>query len=232
MDSILLGLVILLGLAVGVGLNYLGDWLPVQRGIEIQTGWQRPRYLLVMAFAAATSAWLWLNPHEDLGFWAALILLAYFGLIVIIDIEHKLILYPTVWFGLALNAMYGIYLHGWLNTLLGGLAGFGIMLVLYFFGDFVAKRMARMRNEELDEVALGFGDVNLAAIIGLLLGWPGILAGLVLAIFAGGVISILYVLVTVILRRYNVFAALPYGPYLVFGAVVLLFFRNAFLSGL
>jgi len=33
---------------------------------------------------------------------------------------------------------------------------------------------------ETDEVALGFGDVNLAGIMGLLLGWPGITAGLVI----------------------------------------------------
>ncbi|KAA3645654.1 MAG: hypothetical protein DWQ07_11995 [Chloroflexi bacterium] len=224
MDSILLGLIVLLGIAVGAGLNYLGDWLPQQRDIEMPIGWRRLRVWLVIILSALTSAWLWLNPHEDLGFWAALLLLAYFGLIVIIDMEHKLILYPTVWFGLVLGASYGIYLRGWLTTLLGGLAGFGIMLLLYFFGDFVARRLARVRNEELDEVALGFGDVNLAAIIGLLLGWPGILAGLVLAIFAGGAISILYVIFTYLLGRYQVFVALPYGPYLVFGAVVLLFF--------
>ena len=230
MDSILLGLVILLGVAVGIMLNFLGDWLPARRGIINSPGWRRVRYWMVLIGAAACSVWLWLTPSEELGYFAGLLLLTFFGLIVIIDIEHKLILFPTVWFGLGLCGLYGIFLHGWLTTLLGGLAGFGIMLVLFFFGDFVAQLIARIRKQELEEVALGFGDVNLAAIIGLLLGWPGIVGGIVLAIFVGGLVSILYIFFTVIMGRYRTFEALPYGPYLVFGAVVLLFFGDTLLG--
>lgn len=230
MDSILLGLVILLGVAVGVLLNFLGDWLPARRGIINPPGWRRARYWMVLIGAVACSVWLWLTPHEELGYLAGLLLLTFFGLIVIIDIEHKLILFPTVWVGLGLCGLYGIFLHGWLTTLLGGLAGFGIMLVLFFLGDFVAQLIARIRRQELEEVALGFGDVNLAAIIGLLLGWPGVVGGIVLAIFVGGLFSILYIIFTIIMGRYRTFEALPYGPYLVFGAVVLLFFGDSFLG--
>ena len=114
-------------------------------------------------------------------------------------------------------------MHGLIPTLLGGLAGFGIMLGFYYFGEFLARWFARRRGEVFDDVALGFGDVNLAGVIGLLLGWPGVMAGLFLAIMAGGIFSMLYIIYTVIMRRYTPFAAIPYGPFLIFGAVVLLY---------
>ena len=37
-----------------------------------------------------------------------------------------------------------------------------------------------------EDVALGFGDVHLSGILGLLLGWPGITGGLFVAIILGG----------------------------------------------
>ena len=110
-------------------------------------------------------------------------------------------------------------------TLLGGAAGYGIMLGLYWFGDVFARWLARRRGEELTEVALGYGDVNLAGILGLLLGWPGIVGGLLLAIIIGGVVSMVYLLLMVILRRYHSFMAIPYGPFMVISAVLLLYFQ-------
>jgi len=110
-------------------------------------------------------------------------------------------------------------------TLLGGAVGFGVMYGLYWFGDVFARWLARRRGELLTEVALGFGDVNLAGVLGLLLGWPGIVAGLLLAIIIGGVVSILYVILMVILRRYHTFMAIPYGPFMVISAILLLYFR-------
>jgi leader peptidase (prepilin peptidase)/N-methyltransferase len=78
----------------------------------------------------------------------------------------------------------------------------------------------------LSEVALGFGDVNLAGVMGLLLGWPGIVLGLVLAIFLGGFVSLIYIVIMLITRRYKTFAAIPYGPFLVLGGVILIYFRE------
>jgi leader peptidase (prepilin peptidase)/N-methyltransferase len=82
----------------------------------------------------------------------------------------------------------------------------------------------------LDDVALGFGDVNLSGILGLMLGWPLILTGLVLAIFVGGLVSLIYLLIMMILRRYQLFTALPYGPFLITGAFVMLFFGGSLLA--
>lgn len=85
------------------------------------------------------------------------------------------------------------------------------------------KVLSKSRGEEIEEIALGFGDVNLAGVIGLLLGWPGIIAGIILAILIGGVVSGGYLVLQVLRKKYQAYQALPYGPFLVLSAVVLLF---------
>ena len=114
-------------------------------------------------------------------------------------------------------------MHGIKDTLFGGGAGFGIMLALYYFGVLFTRLLSRRREEPMDEVALGFGDVNLSLILGLLLGWPGITAGLFFAVLAGGLGSGIYLLVNKLTRGYENFTAIPYAPFLLFGAMILIF---------
>jgi len=149
--------------------------------------------------------------------------MVYFALVAVIDIEHRLILHPVSLVGAVLGAISGTVLHGFLPTLLGGAAGFAIMLVLYLLGVVFLKWVSRRRGEPVDEVALGFGDVNLGGINGLLLGWPGIIAGLFLAILIGGLISGLYLVYQLVRRRYRAFAALPYGPFLILSVLYLVY---------
>jgi leader peptidase (prepilin peptidase)/N-methyltransferase len=96
------------------------------------------------------------------------------------------------------------------------------MLAFYFLGEVFVKYMSKKRNETIDEVALGFGDVNLAGITGLLLGWPVIILGLLFTILAGGLISLLVVVVMLIRRQYKAFSAIPYGPFMILSIFVLL----------
>jgi leader peptidase (prepilin peptidase)/N-methyltransferase len=155
------------------------------------------------------------------------VLLLYFGVVTVIDLEHRLILHPVSLVGAVLGLGLGFWLHGWKSTLAGGVAGFVMMFLLYFLGDLFARLIARIRGETLDEVALGFGDVNLAGVLGLVLGWPGIVGGLLLAIMLGGLFSLLFLFVSMIRRRYRTFTAIPYGPFLIASAVLLLFFRDS-----
>jgi leader peptidase (prepilin peptidase)/N-methyltransferase len=173
---------------------------------------------------------LWRRPVEMLGFWASFVLLAYFGVVIVIDMEHKLILHPVSIFGAVLGAVIGVNLHGWKTTLFGGLAGYGIMFALYALGAGWLWLVNRRRGQKVDDVALGYGDVNLSGILGLILGWPGIIEGLTLAILIGGVVSLVYLLVMVISRKYQFFSAIPYGPFLIAGTVLLIFFRDTLQS--
>jgi leader peptidase (prepilin peptidase)/N-methyltransferase len=150
-------------------------------------------------------------------------MMGYFILVAVIDIEHRLIIGQISLVGVILGAAVGILLHAPWITLLGGIAGAGIMFVLYQMGRLFSMWVSRKREEPVAEEALGFGDVYIAGIIGLILGWPGITAGLFLAILVGGLISGLSLVIMLLLKKYQPFMALPYAPFLLLAATVLLY---------
>jgi leader peptidase (prepilin peptidase) / N-methyltransferase len=247
-------LIAALGWSIGIGINYFSDVLPYKRRIArpfcLHCSTEQPylnyfiwprkcqacgtrrrlRTWFVEIFAVFITLWLWYSPPDHLGFWLGLFLLAFFAIIVVIDLEHRLILHPVSIFGAIIGLGIGTWLNGLKLTLLGGLAGFGIMLVFYFGGILFAKLMSRIKRQELDEEALGFGDVNLSGILGLILGWPVIVAGLFIAILSGAVISVLLMVGMLLTRKYRTFVAIPYGPFLITGAVFLLYFRDFILA--
>lgn len=139
------------------------------------------------------------------------------------DLEYRLILNPISLAGAIIGVCTGLYLHGWISTILGGVAGFGIMWVLFFLGELYLRFLSKKRGEVIEEVALGFGDVNLGGVLGLILGWPGITAGLLFAILIGGLVSGGYLLYTMINKRYRPNTAIPYAPFLILGAMLLLY---------
>ena len=59
----------------------------------------------------------------------------------------------------------------------------------------------------------GGGDVKLAAYIGLITGFPGVITALVLTILAGGIVTLLLLITRVV----NLRSGIPYGPFLVIG---------------
>lgn len=247
---------ILAGWITGAAINYISDVLPTRRRFArpfcMTCGEDQPlvhtifpfrkcpncgrrrsiRTWAVQVAAVGVATWMWFFPRPDLGFIPGMLLVLYFGTVVAIDIEHHLILHPVSLAGGLLGFGTGILLHGFLPTLLGGLAGFGIMFLLYLLGNAFAAIAGRIRGAALEEGAMGFGDVTLSAVLGLMLGWPGILMGLVIGIVIGGITSLIYLVVSTLLRRYRAFTFIPYGPFLVAGAALLLFFRDFFLAGI
>jgi len=145
--------------------------------------------------------------------------------VVVIDLEHHLILNMVTRTGAVLGLVTGTVRTDFFTALVGGAAGLLIMLLFYWFGTLFARYRARKLGTDDGEEALGFGDVTLTAVLGLMLGWPFILFGIVIGVFAGGIISLVLVLFLVATRRYQamtVFTA--YGPYLVLGAALLICF--------
>jgi leader peptidase (prepilin peptidase)/N-methyltransferase len=173
---------------------------------------------------------IWIFPGKTLPFPLAFILLVFLAVVLVIDLEYRLVLHPVSIAGAILGLAIGIFLrskqsitYGITSTLLGGAAGFGIMLVFYFIGELFVKRMSKMRGMSTDEVALGFGDVNLSGILGLLLGWQAIFACLFFAILAGGLVSLVIILGMLIAKKYKAFTAIPYAPFLIISAMYFLF---------
>ena len=259
MNTILL-LPTVLGWIAGLFINYVSDVLPLTRRFSQpactqcgntfawaeylalracrQCGRKRSlRTWLVQILSVAFFVYFWLVPSRALGFPLGTIVLIYFGIITVIDLEHRLILHPTSLVGAVLGLIIGTYIYsrkygllggaGW--SLLGGLIGFGIMFLLYKFGTLVARYRARKMQAagqaDDDEEALGGGDVYLAGVLGLMLGLP-IISALMYGVLLGGLISILFIVALLVRRRYTneaLMTFIPYGPYFIIGASIILF---------
>lgn len=254
---------VVLGWIAGLFINYVSDVLPLTRRFSqpvcthCQTpfSWKdymllrscqncgKPRRLrtwLVQILTIVAFVYFWLFPSERLGVPLTMIVLVYFGIITVIDLEHRLILHPTSMAGAVLGLIVGTFIYSKKYTLLGslgqsllgGLIGFGIMFLLYQLGTLVARyRARRMRaagQADDEEEALGGGDVYLAGVLGLMLG-PAIVSALVYGILLGGLVSFLFILALLVRRRYSndaLMTFIPYGPYFILGAFYLLFLMN------
>ena len=246
---------ILIGWLSGWVVNYLTDTLPLTRrftrtvctqcakeySLGVYLSFRACEYCghrrglrpwIVQIMMLVVSVYTWISPHR-MGYALGMVLLTYYAVVFFIDIQHRLILHPTSIFGALLGFGLGTWLHGLVPTLLGGLGGLVIMLVLYYFGVLFsklrAKRMRAFGQEADDEEALGAGDVILAGILGLIISWPFIWFSLLLGILLGGVVGILLVLYLLITKRYGKEAFMvfmPYGPFFIASAFFIMFVPN------
>lgn len=252
---------IALGWIAGLFINYVSDVLPHTRRFsqpvcphcQAPFSWKdylmlrscqscgKPRSFrtwLVQILTVAGFVYFWLFPSERLGIPLTMIVLIYFAIITVIDLEHRLILHPTSLAGAVLGLIVGTFIYSKRYTLLGslgmsflgGVIGFGIMFLFYQLGTLVARyRARRMRaagQADDEEEALGGGDVYLAGVLGLMLG-PAIVSALAYGILLGGLVSFLFIIALLVRRRYSndaLMTFIPYGPYFIIGAFYLLFF--------
>src|SRR5688572_6955678 len=122
---------IILGLMAGWLVNYLSDVLPTQRSLSrpvcvhcaASLRWQdyfllsacheckKPRswrsYIVLIA-GPIISAILWINPPAQLNYWISLLIIIYFGLVLVIDLEHRLILHMVSIAGAVIGLAAGI----------------------------------------------------------------------------------------------------------------------------
>lgn len=140
-------------------------------------------------------------------------------LIIVIDLEHRLILH-VVTFPVTVLALLSTFKNPDPNNspliaLLGAAAGFIIFYLFYLLGTFL-----------FGPGALGFGDVTLAMMMGAMLGLLRIPFALIIGILLGGIVSILLLL----LRRSSARTYLPYGQYLAAGGIIVLLWGNQILD--
>ena len=245
---------LILGWLSGWFVNYISDVLPYTRRFSrpvcLQCGHQylvkeyllfqrcgngHPRSFrvwLVQISLMALSVYIYSTPPA-LGFLSGVVLLTYLCIVFVIDMEHRLILHPTSIVGSLLAFGFGFAAHGLVPTLLGGLGGLLIMLGFYFFGVLFSKiRARRMKAQGIeadDEEAMGQGDVILVTILGFLVGWPLIWFLIIISTLLGGIVSFFLVIGLLITRRYNTNALMvfiPYGPYFIIGAALIVYFPN------
>ena len=107
----------------------------------------------------------------------------------------------------------------WQNSLLSALAtGAAAAAILYAFG-FLGKILFAKRAAEMGGEAMGFGDVKLMFLLGIMLGWPKLLVGFFIAVLLGSSIGL-----TLRFTRKQV--AVPFGPFLVIGTLAAMLFAK------
>jgi leader peptidase (prepilin peptidase)/N-methyltransferase len=138
----------------------------------------------------------------------SLVYLCLLTIIFVIDLKHQLILnrvvYPGMGLALALaflnTSLATEILLRPLNAVFGGAAGLIIMLIPFL----------------ISRGGMGFGDVRMAALVGLMTGFPGVFFALFLAIITGGVTAAALLALRLKRRR----EAIPFGPFLAIGAML------------
>jgi leader peptidase (prepilin peptidase)/N-methyltransferase len=131
--------------------------------------------------------------------------------ITFIDIDHQII--PNI---LSLPGVPIFFLAGWWtgqttwpDALIGAAAGAGSLYL-------VALIYEKVTGKE----GMGMGDVKLLAMIGVLIGWQGV----IFTIFFSSVIGTAVGLLLMLHRGGSLKTKLPFGPFLALGAVAYIFY--------
>ena len=137
--------------------------------------------------------------------------------VTFIDIEHQIIPDEISLPGIMLGFILSFFMkdHSWLNSLLGILLGGGSLLFVAYAYHWLTKKDG-----------MGGGDIKLLAMMGAFLGWVSI----PFIIFASSFVGSIAGISLMCLRNQNSKLALPFGPYLAFGALLYIFFGHDLIS--
>lgn len=169
------------------------------------------RYPLVEILTAAFfgGMYLWFTDFGHYIF--ALIFVLLLLITFFTDLENEIIPDRIVIVGITLGLSYGFYRGKIVESLIAMVAGF-----LFFY--VVAKLSYWYYKKE----AIGQGDLKFGAMLGACLGLKGLILSLFLAYFLGAIISLLLVGLKIKTFREHI----PFGPFLVMGALLFLFFGD------
>jgi leader peptidase (prepilin peptidase) / N-methyltransferase len=209
------------GLVAGLGVEVVVDRVPRR---QLLSTWspqdlRATRAAVVTGLTVALSVGLALRYYDSWVLPAFLAVAAGLVALSVIDLEHFVlpnrIVYPLALATVVLLTLAAVgdgdgSALG--RALLGGVAGMLTLGVLH---------LASPRS-------MGFGDVKLALVIGLALGWLG-WGELVLGLFCGFLAGALVGLALIALRRRGRKDHLPFGPFLAFGTLVVLLWGDVLL---
>ncbi len=224
----------LAGILAGSLLNWAGDYL-VRYAVQRPASWsQRTPRLVVSAWRLFTSVlksggcpkkfragaltevstaviFALLSTQSGLS-WELpfrILMACFFILVTIIDLRHCLVLNVMIYPALGVTLLLRI---------LSADANLPEAILGAAFGFFTLAAAALVRPGEL-----GWGDVKLATLIGLMFGFPHVLWALIIGILAGGFTAIILILT----QRRDPKSHIPYAPFLSLGALVALLVLHA-----
>ena len=200
------------GLAIGSILGVCADHLPRKAKARRTGTYRAGRWVILTIVSICLFAYVWRRYGWSLRSAALLTYCSLLLLIAVVDLEHRLIPNVLVGPGMVTALGFGVTsAHLGLATVLwGAVVGGGIFMLL---------SMARRG-------ALGAGDVKLAALIGMMTGYPGVLLALTLGVILGGLAAGVFLLTGV--KRRDQY--MPYAPYLTAGSVATLLWSQQIAS--
>jgi len=171
------------------------------------------QYPLVEFINGALTLALFLRFGPSFAFAVLFLFCSALVVITFIDLEHQIIpdaiTLPGIVIGFAVS--FFIPTLGWLNSLIGILAGGGSLLLVAYGYQLLAKRDG-----------MGGGDIKLLAMMGAFFGWKAILFIIFASSLLGSVIGISIML----MQKKDATLAIPFGPYLASAAVLYIFYGN------
>ncbi len=150
-----------------------------------------------------------------------IILFLSFLIIFFIDLKHYIIpdvlTFPMMALGFfkSFDPNLSPIFPNYINSLLGGIIGYGIIWLLIIF-------YKKIRNKE----GMGLGDAKLLAVIGFWFGWISI----PFVIFLSSTIALIVVVPDLLKRQKKLTSQIPFGPYIITGTFIYLLFQNEFIS--
>jgi len=150
-----------------------------------------------------------------------IILFLSFLIIFFIDLKHYIIpdvlTFPMMALGFfkSFDPNLSPIFPNYINSLLGGIIGYGIIWLLIIF-------YKKIRNKE----GMGLGDAKLLAVIGFWFGWISI----PFVIFLSSVIALIIVIPDLLKKSKKLTSQIPFGPYIIIATIIFIVFKDTFLS--
>ena len=175
---------------------------------------QYPAVELLNALGYVAMVWFF-GPTAEAAVYAVL----FSALLVVAgtDLTHKIIPNAVTFPGIVLGLISAatVLPTGLMNGVIGLLVGGGILWLLAWASPYL-----------FGKEGMGGGDIKLLAMIGAFLGWKPALMTIMIGSLTGSVVGVSLLAAHVIKRE----EYLPFGPFLVLGAVVSLFFGASILD--
>ena len=178
--------------------------------VELTTGLL---FLLIFNQFSVSNLAITTHAYQFLDSFFYLVIISFLIVIFVYDLKHYLILDKVIFPAIILAFVYRFFDNSFLNSLLAALlvAGFFLALVLISRGKW-----------------MGLGDVKLAGLMGLVLGWPNVLIALFLAFMSGAIVGISLM----IAGKKTIKSQIPFGPFLSASTVLVMLYGNQLIERL
>ncbi len=194
--------------------RYCGKKISIQYPlVEISTGLI---FLLIFNYQLSTLQFSSFKYQFLFSIFYLLIISSFLIIIFVYDLEHYIIPDKIIWPAIIITGIYNLQFsisngfsifslrNFFIYPLLAGIGASSFFFLIWFFSQ--GKWM-------------GFGDVKLAFLMGLILGFPKIILAIFFSSFIGAIIGIGLVM----FKKKDLKSEIPFGPFLVSGTFIAMF---------